>query len=287
MKNPEEYCEILKNARLLNPAGDINLHTHTALCDGSDEPEDMVREAVRQGLRVLGFSGHGYACYDLDCCMTEENEEIYRREISRLRDVFRERIDIRTGIERDFFNDNRLYSYDYEIGSVHYVKIRGGLSSDFLSVDGSPETVRDGIDRFFGGSARKYVEAYYELEGDVIRETGADIVGHFDLVTKFNEGGRLFDESAGWYRRAAYKALRRILDSPCSIREGISDITGESSLPVFEINTGGMAKGYTDRPYPAEFLLREIAEAGCPVILSSDCHSKEKLRYGFSELLGH
>ena len=282
MRFLSEYRDILRGARLLNPAGDINLHTHTCLCDGRDEPEEMVLAAVQADFRVLGFSGHGYCLHDLDCCMTEEGEDAYWRILQALKEKYRRRLDIRIGMERDFFNENHLHPFDYEIGSVHYVEVPGG----FLSVDDSYEAAAEGVEKYFGGSWRKYVECYYETEGQVLERTGADLVGHLDLVTKFNRNGRCFDEGADWYRKAALSAVRRILSRPRFPRPAVRDLLGEGPLPVFEINTGGMAKGCTDRPYPAPFLLREIVDAGCPVVLSSDCHQRESLRFGFGELLG-
>ena len=38
-----------------------NFHTHTILCDGKDEPEALVQEALRLGCPALGFSGHAAA----------------------------------------------------------------------------------------------------------------------------------------------------------------------------------------------------------------------------------
>ena len=55
--------------------------------------------------------------------------------------------------------------------------------------------------------------------------------------------------------------------------------------PIFEINTGAVARGYRSRPYPCGFLLEEIERLGCPVILSSDCHEKNKLDFGFNMVL--
>ena len=39
---------------LLNPKGNMNLHTHTCFCDGKDEPEEMVKKAIDLGFSVLG-----------------------------------------------------------------------------------------------------------------------------------------------------------------------------------------------------------------------------------------
>ena len=50
---------------------------------------------------------------------------------------------------------------------------------------------------------------------------------------------------------------------------------------MLEINTGGMARGYRDAPYPALFLLREWRRLGGRIILSSDSHSADTILYGY------
>lgn len=256
---------------LLKPKGDVNLHTHTLYCDGRDRPEDMVREAVALGFTALGFSGHGYSVYDEDYCMSREDTVKYRSEILRLRRTYEDRIRILLGVEMDYYGEKEEYPYDYVIGSVHSIEKDG----HFLSVDNTEAVMADNVERYFAGDYRAYVERYYEIEADVLRRTGADIIGHFDLVTKFNEGNRYFDEEADWYRRAALQALRAI----------VSSADDAEKKPVFEINTGAMARGYRSRPYPADFLLEEINRLGCPVILSSDCHDRRQLDYGFRNMM--
>lgn len=256
----------MEKLMILNPDGDINLHTHTCFCDGKDSPEELAEKAYALGFRALGFSGHAYSIYDRDFCMRKKETASYRSCVLDLKEKYRGKMKILLGIERDYFGEGDDDPYDYVIGSLHYVKAPGG---SLLSVDASEEEMVAGVEKFFGGNYRNYVEAYYETAGDVTEKNGADIVGHFDLITKFNEGGKYFDESAGWYRKAALKALAK----------------AARNKPVFEINTGAMARGFRTSPYPAAFLLAEIRRLGCPVILSSDCHDKEQLDFGFTTIL--
>lgn len=252
---------------LLNPKGNMNLHTHTCFCDGKDEPEEMVKKAIDLGFSVLGFSGHEYSINDEEFCMSKENTLRYRREVLRLKEAYRGQIDIYLGVERDYLGEGDDYPYDYIIGSVHYAIAEDGTP---VCVDKSEQDMVQDVEKYFGGDYRAYVESYYSLVADVVRKTGCDIVGHFDLVTKFNEGCKYFDEESGWYKAAALSALRAVLDS--------------EKKPIIEINTGAMARGYRSEPYPADFILWEIAKSDCPVILGSDCHDKEQLDFGFKEL---
>ena len=85
------------------------------------------------------------------------------------------------------------------------------------------------------------------------------------MVTKYNEGGRLFDTEDPRYRRPAFEALDALLE------KGM----------LFEVNTGAVARGYRKNPYPDLSLLRYIAQKGGRVTLNSDCHQKKDLLCAF------
>lgn len=251
--------------KLLNPKGNVNLHTHTVYCDGKDTPEELVKRAIELGMTALGFSGHEYSSHDTDFCMSKEDTGQYIEEILHLKEKYKDQIDIYLGVERDYFGQIDNYPYDYVIGSLHYVEKDGVL----MTVDYTPETMEENVKTYFGGNYRAYVERYYEIIGDVAEKTSATIVGHFDLITKFNEGNRYFDEEADWYKDAALQALHKVA----------------KDRPIFEINTGAMARGYRTRPYPADFILEEINRLECPTILSSDCHDKLYLHHEFCKII--
>ncbi|MBO5556674.1 MAG: histidinol-phosphatase [Oscillospiraceae bacterium] len=239
-----------------------NYHSHTIWCDGKDRPEDMVLEAIRLGCPELGFSGHSYVDFD-DCCMTREGTEGYIREIHALREKYQDRIRIRLGIEQDFYSSMPTAPYEYVIGSVHYLYREG----KYLSVDESRESQVAAVQEYYGGDWYAFAEDYFQTMARVHEKTGCQIVGHFDLLTKFNEGDRLFDTGHPRYRQAALEALDRLCWAPVA----------------FEINTGAMARGYRITPYPAPFLLEELQTRKVPLILSSDCHDKRYLLYGLDQ----
>ena len=253
--------------KILNRDCDYNLHTHTCYCDGKGTPAEIAVEARKLGFRMLGFSGHEYAPHDLDACMSPESTKQYNLEIEELKSLYQGVMEIHRGIERGYFGGPNGYTYDYVIGSVHYVQKNGV----FICVDDTPEILAEGVEKHYGGDWMAMVEDYYALVGDVRRKTGADIIGHLDLVTKFNHDNRFFDENSTRYKKAALRAVAALA----------------KDRPIFEINTGGMARGYRDRPYPADFILEEISRLGCPVILSSDCHDGRSLDFGFREVIEH
>lgn len=237
-----------------------NLHTHTVFCDGKDAPEDLVKRALELGFTALGFSGHSSTGFD-PCGMSPEQERSYRREIARLKEVYRDRIALYCGIEQDYCSGRASPEYEYAIGSVHYIPKDG----TYLPVDWSAQRTEEIVQEHFGGDPYAYAEGYYSLVGAVLQITGADIVGHFDLIRKFDEGQSMFDEAHPRYRAAALGALDRL----CPAK------------PIFEINTGAMARGYRTSPYPSLWLLKEIHARGCPVTVTSDCHDRAYLDCGY------
>ena len=237
------------------------LHLHTTFCDGKNTPEELVQAALAKGLTRLGFSGHGYSEIDTEFCMSREGELAYRAEIARLQTVYGDRIEILRGVEQDYFSGKPLYEYDYVIGSVHSVK----AGEVFLPVDKSAESFKAAVETHFGGDYLAFAEEYYRLVGDVVAQTGATIVGHFDLVTKFNEGGKLFDESDPRYVAAWQAAADKLL------------ATGAT----FEVNTGAIARGYRTHPYPSAPILNYLKAHGAPLILTGDAHSADTLCFAF------
>ncbi|MBQ6551809.1 MAG: histidinol-phosphatase [Lachnospiraceae bacterium] len=240
-----------------------DIHVHTPFSDGYDTAEDVVQEAIRRGMDVIGFSEHSYTDYDTEWCMPEACIPKYREEILRLREKYRGKIRILHGLEFDYYSEEKPEDYDYTIGSVHYVK----AGNEYLTVDGGREKQQDGIRRYFGGDPLAFAEAYYKIVADVVRKTHCDVIGHFDLVVKFNEKDPYIDTEDPRYKAAWRSAL-------------------DALIPLgkpFEINVGAIARGYTTDPYPSREIREEIAARGGKLFLTSDSHVKETLMYRFDE----
>ena len=103
----------------------------------------------------------------------------------------------------------------------------------------------------------------------VLDET-CDIIGHFDLLTKFAEQDPYFDLQHPRYVKAWQTAADQLLK------------TGKP----FEINTGAISRGYRTEPYPAKDIRDYIRARGGKLILSSDSHAKDTIAYRFGEYAG-
>ncbi len=239
-----------------------NYHTHTSFCDGADSPEAIVEEALRLGCPEIGFSGHSYLRED-SCSMSPKKTAEYREEIMRLKTKYAGRIQIYLGIEQDYYSEKTQYPWDYIIGSVHYVQHDGAM----YAVDESRDSFLKAVQTAYMGDYYAFAEEYYAIVADVYRKTGCSVIGHFDLITKYNEGNILFDTGHPRYRAAAERALDELMKTDA----------------VLEINTGVIIRGYRRTPYPEPWILSRWMEAGKPIILSSDCHDMRYLLYCFEE----
>lgn len=238
-----------------------NFHTHTCFCDGKDTPEQLVQRALELRCPAIGFSGHSYAPYDRDYCMSPEGTQTYRQEILHLRERYAGQLRIYLGVEQDFYSPSSTAGYDYVIGSVHYL-YKDGV---YLPVDASRQQQEQAVQAHYGGDWYAFAEDYFRTVAQVYDRTGCQVVGHFDLVTKFNQGDVLFSTRHPRYVQAVQQALDVLAANPV----------------VFEINTGAIARGYRNEPYPALWILEELRRRGVRRILSSDCHDRENLLFGF------
>ena len=242
-----------------------NYHTHTTFCHGNDTPEELVLKAIELGCPEIGFSSHSFTSFDDSYGMTRKGTEQYKACIRELKQKYADKIKIFLGVEQDFYSDDVPEGYDYVIGSIHYLYKNG----EYLSIDSSKDDMLEQIDKYYGGDIYAYAEQYFDTVAQVYEKTKCDIIGHFDLITKFNENDCLFDTTSPRYRTAALGALDALCVSPA----------------VFEINTGAIARGYRQTPYPADFILDELKARGKKLIFSSDCHDRNQLLFGYDMYL--
>lgn len=244
----------------------INLtdyHVHTTYSDGKNTPEETVKAAIEKGLTELGFSDHSYTYFDDSYCIKKDRMAEYKSEIERLKEKYSDKIKILCGIEQDYYSTESTDGYDYVIGSVHYVKSCGC----FFPVDESAETFETIIKDVFFGDVYAFIKEYFNTVAKFAEREDVKIIGHFDLVSKFNEKHKFFDENDSRYIAAWQSAADKLL----------------SANKVFEINTGAISRGYKTTPYPSKAIRDYIKAKGGKFILSSDSHSKDTLCFGFEK----
>ena len=235
-----------------------SVHTHSSFCDGKNSLEAMAAAAYAAGVRYFGASSHSRTpiVSDEDFIMPVGPED-YRAAVLALREQYADRMEVLLGLEWDRLSDLDPLEYDYWIGSVHYQLYQDGR---YYPSDKALE------DPDYIGDPFTAVERYYQQVAEVAAMKPT-ILGHIDLISRLNEGNRLFDEAGQRYRRAALAAIHG----------------ADPKETLLEINTGGMVRGYRTRPYPAQFLLREWKTMGGRVIITSDAHQAETILSGYRE----
>ncbi len=268
MKSP-----IFKEKRMLK----TNYHTHGIWCDGKDGPEEMVLAAIEKKFDILGFSSHSMYPFASGWHMNVKDHDKYFKEISGLKEKYSDRIKILAGLEADYiplvtapdFTRFENFTPDFLIGSVHYI----GGSRYIFEVDGSEDSVRKGINDNFS-STREAVCEYFCMEKEMLEKSSFTFLGHPDLIRKQNSTlcrEKLFDENESWYKHEIKNLAKKIASSGVCV----------------EVNTGAMARGYFNSPYPSPELLELLHSYNVPVTINSDCHDKNKLDFAFDEIVGY
>lgn len=243
------------------------VHSHTTYCDGDNSPDEMAKKAYELGFVSYGFSAHSHLPYDAGYDIQKENEPLYRKDVLRLKKEYADKMEILLGLELDADSDYPDFKYDFLISSVHQLHKNG----QWYAVDHCKADF-DKCLAAFGGIENMFKEFFAATVTAALRDN-IDIVGHFDLVTKFNENNLYFDPNTKEYLDLAFSAIDAILEQKPDI--------------VFEVNTGAMSRGYRTSPYPDIPILEYLAKKGVRLTLNSDTHAINSLDYAYDKAVTH
>lgn len=246
-----------------------NLHTHSTFCDGKNSLEENVVAAIQKGIKILGFTSHSMYPFWTETYMKPEDFSSYCAEIHRLQKKYAGQIAIRLGFEADFIPgvsvpkmaDYAPFSPDYLIGSVHFLFQREGS----FALDYKLDILKDGAKKFYKNDIRALISDYFSLQKEMLQKGDFALLGHADLIRKFNEKNHFFDETEEWYKSELKEMAKEVA------RAGIAA----------EINSGAISRGYLSKPYPSEYFLSLLHENGVPIAITSDAHSAEHLDCDF------
>jgi len=239
-----------------------NYHMHTTFCDGKNTVSEMTEAAIAKGFSAIGFSGHGYTDFDTRYCMLGVNVPAYIQAVKEAKVTYADRIQIYLGSEEDLSRPVNRKDYDYIISSYHYCYTGG----KYYPIDSTFQYFSDCL-AAFGGDPMKLAHSYYSTFVAYILKRKPDIIGHFDLLTKFEE-----KKSSYYMNNEAYKETARGY-----LREAMR------ADSIFEVNTGAISRGFRTTPYPSVDLLHTLKKEDGKVILSSDSHAVETIDFHFAE----
>jgi histidinol-phosphatase (PHP family) len=256
----------------------FNLHTHTRFSDGSSDPEDYVKEAIKQGFDSLGFSDHSPVPFENTFAIGDADVDNYIQAILQLKNTYSFmsaspglrillalEIDYIPGITLPFHHYRKNHNFDYLIGSVHLVK--NAASEKLWFIDGPDISIYDkGLKEIFSGDTKKAVNSYYHQLQDMIVTQKPDIIGHMDKIKMYNRD-RYFSEKDAWYLTLVEETLEMAAKAGC----------------VIEVNTRGIYKKRSETLFPGPEILKKIHQMNIPVTITSDAHKPHELSLYFEE----
>lgn len=255
---------------LVKVAKKSNLHSHSQYCDGHATIDELAAAACCAGMEVWGVSPHAPICLDSPCNMNREDVPAYLADMERLKEEYRGRMHLFTGMEIDYvsrsFGPSIPYfqelPLDYRIGSVHFVPDRNGEPHD---CDGSVQRFAKYLIDYYQRDVRYVVERYFDQVMNMIDLGGFDLLGHFDKIAGNASGVDPHIEENDWY---------------ADLVKDVIDFAAEKRL-VVEVNT----KAYFERGrlYPAVRWIQMLKEREIPLVISTDCHWPDKTDIAYAE----
>ncbi|MBQ0064151.1 MAG: histidinol-phosphatase [Firmicutes bacterium] len=156
----------------------VNFHTHTYRCNhahGSDE--EYVLEAIRNGYEELGFSDHSCWKYNSDfeshVRMSVQGFNSYKKSIMNLKEHYADQIEIKLGMEAEYFPDYMDWMLDFCIENEVDYLILGN------HYDRTDET---GV--YFGHTTYSHMRDYFELCMEGLRTGMYSYLAHPELILR-------------------------------------------------------------------------------------------------------
>jgi histidinol-phosphatase (PHP family) len=231
-------------------------HCHTPLCKHAfGEPDEYAAVALARGFKGITFTCH---CplpggFSAGVRMAPEQFADYVAMISATRETFAGRLDVRLGLESDYYPGvepwlEELHArvpLSHVLGSIHY-------------------QVSDYRRRYFTGDVFLYQELYFEHLARSAESGLFDTLAHPDLIKN--------EDPAAWDFVRLRPYIERALDRIAA--------TGVA----MELNTSGVQKALPEmNPSRAQLVL--MRERGIPVVIGSDAHVPQRVGDGYPAAL--
>ena len=264
------YHSFDDNFPFMNTAKLISLHGgHSGqYCKHADDMlEDIIKRYIELGFEKVGISEHIPPVSDIflypdekECRLSaidiNKKFEAYFKNLRTLKKKYASKIKIFAGMETETYTGyarhikNLILKFkpDYIVGSVHHV--------DDIGFDYSKEE----YDRLIlmCGSHEAMYEKYFDLQYEMIKTFKPFIVGHFDLIRKYDKdyGNRLLQP----------KINKKIIKNLELIK---------SLNLVMDFNLRPLAKE-GEEPYIAPYILKQAKEMDIRVVPGDDSHGIEQ-----------
>ena len=232
----------------------INFHTHTKRCKHAiGEDEDYIKEAIEKGVLILGFSDHGpYADNRFSLRMNFNELSEYQDSLSKLKDKFKNKIEIKIGLEIEYFPTDDFY-YNY---------LKNELKFDYLAL-----------------GQHLFLDEEGNLKNTYSLKSTKDYISYAKSVEK--------GIKSGYFNFVAHPDLFFINDMPwdenCNLACDIIIDTCKKYDFILEFNANGLRRGKQKfkegyrYPYPYKKFWEKVSKAHIKVIINSDCHNPKEV----------
>lgn len=257
-------------------------HIHSPFCPHGTQDlfEEYIKRAIQLGMEEISFTEHaplpeGFVdpTPEKDSGMDPGNLHAYIKQLSSLKEAYRNKIKINIGLEVDYiegfeeqtkkFLDETGPMLDDSILSVHFIK----HEDTWHCLDFSADMFGDIVGQL--GSVEAVYERYYStIEQSLNSDLGIykpARIGHLTLAHKFQKQfpiDRSFDE--------------RIF--------GLLDVIRRKNYAL-DYNGAGLVKPLCGEPYPPERIVRQAAELGISLVYGSDAHQAQDIGQGYEALI--
>lgn len=245
----------------INQMNLYDTHMHTKFSgDSHADPYAIAQRACEIGLKGICFTDHLDIDYKEEPGLFDLDIPAYQKEISQVKEKYRNHLDINWGIELGLqpyleAENQKVISennFDFVIGSTHVVKQVDIYYPSFYEGRDETECYREYFEETL-----KNAQSYVDF----------DVYGHLDYVVRYGPNQNKF------YTYEKYAdVIDEILCTLIAKGKGI------------ELNTAGFKYGL-DHAHPVTPVLKRYKELGGEIItLGSDGHAPEQIAWDFEKV---
>ena len=229
----------------------IDCHIHSIWSDGEDKLEEIVKEAVSKGLKVIGFSDHAFPLDAQKEYINPDRVKYYLEKIDQLKRDYNGMLKVLGGIEVDYSIGHKEeirdllsgFNLDFILASIHQVDLLNKNISlwDYREMN-SPEAIA----------------SYFRNIYSAVKSGIFDCIAHPELI-------------------------RQGVNLPIGSFDKLGSLCKESGV-AFEINSAGLTRDVYNlvngslipqSRYPNQELMKALVEKGVNLTIGSDAHKIE------------
>ena len=242
-----------------------NYHTHTSRCGhASGEDEEYVLEAIKAGIKKLGFSDHvpWPTCPQPGIRMNEDLLENYVKSITFLKNKYKDQIEIHLGFEAEVVDQYMPY--------YKWLKEEVGIEYFILGQHG--EVDKDNKAFFYNwySNSKEMASRYVE---QVIKGMESGLFSYVAHPDHFLNGYRLNDEFIE-------NQIRQICEKSKEL-----NIPLEINLTYPRIAKLKGCEHDPDALYPFDKFWKIAGEVGSPVVIGIDAHDPKDFRLDYNNVI--